>query len=548
MKRIATFLFCLLWAFSSLFAQQDSIRNVILMIPDGTSTSVLSLARWYKGFMSGQTDASLALDPYLCGLVKTFSSDAPIGDSAPTTSCYMTGMPSQASYNSMYPLKTDHDLVPVDATKAYQPLVTAFEASRLLHKKSVGLVVTSYTTDATPADCMAHYYNRNNREILTKQFVHNEIEVLLGGGNKEAKAYEQELKDMGYNVVFDDLQAFRANTSTKLWAIFEPSEMPYNLDRDTAKVPSLAEMTEMALRCLSKNPNGFALMVEGSKVDWAAHDNDAKTIIDEFLEFDKAVEIVMDFAKKDGHTVVVILPDHGNSAMSMGNERSSKTYKHLTLEELVGPLANFRITAEKMGDLLSKADENEIKPLFEKYFDFELSDDDLKKILEVKANSDGNKHYKTVDNLTKAVTKILYANTYIGFTTHGHTGEDVFLAVYHPYNRIPKGLQTNIQINEYLCEQLGITGQLPALTENYYAKHQEVFSGYDCKIEKMDPENKKGSNARMTVQNKKQKIEVESFTNYVFVNGEKVVLPLPVIYVDKNETFYLPKELSGYFK
>lgn len=548
MKRIVILLFCLLWATASLFPQQDSIRNVILMIPDGTSTSVLSMARWYKAAMTNRPDATLALDPYLCGLVKTFSSDAPIGDSAPTTSCYMTGMPSQASCNSMYPLQTDHDLVPVDATKAYQPLMTAFEAARLLHNKSIGMVATSYTTDATPADCMAHYYNRNNREILTKQFVHNGVEVLLGGGNKEAKAYEQELKAEGYHVVFDDLQDFRSNESSKLWAIFGANEMPYNLDRDTARVPSLAEMTEMAIRCLSKNPNGFALMVEGSKVDWAAHDNDAKTIIDEFLEFDKAVELALNFAKKDGHTVVIIVPDHGNSAMSMGNERSNKNYKHLTLDDLVGPLLHYSITAEKMGDLLSEADENEMMPLFKKHFDFELSDEDLKMILDVKANAEGNAHYKTVDNLTKVVTKILYANTYIGFTTHGHTGEDVFLAVYHPYNQIPTGLQTNMQVNDYLCKQLGIVGQLPVLTEEYYAKHQEVFAGYDCQIEKMDPDNKKGSNARLTVKNKKRKMEMESFTNYVWVNGEKIMLPTPIIYVDKNETFYLPKNLSDYIK
>ncbi|MCQ2286162.1 MAG: alkaline phosphatase [Bacteroidales bacterium] len=546
MKKLSILLFSFFLSFS-LVAQNQEIKNVIVMIPDGTSTSVLSLARWYKGYVTNNYTTRLAIDPYLCGLVKTHSSDAPIGDSAPTTSCYMTGQPTQVGFVSTYPVKTDHDLVPIDATRAYQPLVTVFEAARLLKGKAIGLIATSYIADATPADCMSHSYIRSRRDMITKEFVHNGVDVLLGGGNEQAKKYEDVLKSKGVNVVFDDITEMRENQSAKLWALFGKREMPYHLDADTNDFPSLAEMTSIAIQCLSQDSDGFALMVEGSKVDWAAHNNDAKTVIDEFLEFDKAVEVVMNFAQKDGHTLVLIMPDHGNSAISMGNSNTNKTYTKAPLSEFMQPLTEYSISVDAMGDLLASSDNAEIKPLFKKQFNFDIEDEDIQTIIEEKKKDDSNTHSKLAITLPKIVSKILYKNLNFGFTTYAHTGEDVFLAAYHPFGKGPSGLLTNIEINQYLCKALGIENQLPLLTDELFAKHQDVFEGFETKIEKIN-DNPKDDNYRLTVKNKKQKIEIESFTNYFLLNGEKIDLESVIIYVDKNETFYLPKKIREYLK
>ena len=82
----------------------------------------------------------------------------------------------------------------------------------------------------------------------------------------------------------------KASTSNKLWGMFAPAGMSYNMDRDPAKQPSLAEMTSKAIEVLSKDEDGFFLMVEGSKVDWAAHANDPIGIISDVLAFDDAVK------------------------------------------------------------------------------------------------------------------------------------------------------------------------------------------------------------------------------------------------------------------
>ena len=546
MKRNFSVLFFVFFSLS-LFAQNNEVKNVILMIPDGTSSSVLSLSRWYKGYLAGDYGVGLAVDPYLCGYVRTFSSNDPIGDSAPTTSCYMTGYPSKAGFVSTYPPKTDSDLFPVDATRTYQPLVTAFEAARILKNKAIGLIATSYLEDATPADCMSHSYSRKKKSSIAKQMVYNGVDVAISGGAREVRPLENELKERGVNIVFDDIDGLRSNESDKLWAFFAEKDMPYHIDSDTDNIPSLAEMTETALKCLAGKPDGFALMVEGSKVDWAAHNDDAKTIVDEYLEFDKAVKVAIDFAKKDGNTVVVILPDHGNSGLSIGSRKTNKSYNDMTIDELMKPLMDYTVSAEKLGDLLASSDNAEIKPLFKKLCNFDISDEDIKTIVDTKETSSSNDHSKTAYSLSKVVSSILYKNTCIGFTTYGHTGEDVFLAVYSPTGNAPTGWMTNVDINNYLCSLLGVENQLPKLTDELFAKHQDVFQGYETKIEKVSKD-EKDDNYKLIVKNKKQKLEIESFTNYIILDGQKIDLESVIIYVDKNNTFYLPKKIREYLQ
>lgn len=173
------------------------------MIPDGTSTSVLSVARWYQIYQNPSQN-SLNLDPFVTGLIRTNSSDAPIGDSAPTTSCYVTGYPTQTGFVSTYPVKTDHDLVPVDATRAYQPLATVLEACKQLRDKATGLVFTCQFPHATPADCSSHSYNRNLYSMIAKQMAYNNLDVVIGGGVSFLKEPEQNyLKSKGYSLFLD---------------------------------------------------------------------------------------------------------------------------------------------------------------------------------------------------------------------------------------------------------------------------------------------------------------------------------------------------------
>ena len=515
------------------------------MIPDGTSSNLLSIARWYQYF-ENPDKSRLSVDPYLCGFVKTFSSDAPIGDSAPTTSCYVTGQPTQTGFVSMYPRPTPNDLVPVDKTFSYQPLITVLEAAKLARSKATGLVFTCEFPHATPADCAAHWYKRANYDVIGKQMVYNNIDVVIGGGNKFFKPeYKTYLQENHYDIIQNDINTFRESDSRKLWALFEQEALPYEIDRNTETIPSLAEMTRKALKILSQNENGFFLMVEGSKIDWAAHDNDAKTMITEFLAFDEAVGTAIDFANRDGKTVVVIMPDHGNSGISLGNRNSNWGYDRLTLDTIIKPLTHYTISTSQMKEIVKDAEPERLSDLFLKYYHIQLTDKERELVHQSRDYNtspipaeERKSNYPLIYNLAK----ILYDRTFIGFTTYGHTGEDVFLATYHPYQDIPVGMNTNMEMNDYLCRQLGVSGKLPELTRELFAPHNEVFHD----IQNMQIDSLSENRYILKAKKGKNSIEIESNTNYIIFNHQKIVIGSLMIYVDKNKTFYLPTALRKY--
>jgi alkaline phosphatase len=457
----------------SLYGQTE-IKNVILMIPDGTSSSLLSIARWYN-FYQNPEKKRLTIDDYLCGYVKTHCSDSPVGDSAPTTSCYVTGIPSQAGFISTYPPVTRYDLVDLDSSMAYQPLITLLEAAKYVHQKSTGLVFTCEFPHATPADCAAHTFDRTAYPTIAKQMIYNNIDVVIGGGVNHLQSQEKEyLLQQGYKVLIDDIDAFRNSTATKLWSLFEGENMPYIINRDLQKTPSLAEMTRKAIKALSQNENGFFLMIEGSLIDWAAHDNDVKAMIGEFLDFDAAVAEAVNFANRNGETVVVILPDHATGGISLGSRNSNSGYAQLSLDTIMRNL-----------------------------------------------------------------------QTFIGFTSYGHTGEDVFLAVYHPANDLPTGLRTNTEIHHYLCRQMQLEDDLPVLTAQLFAPHHEVFKGINklkTEIDSIAPEK-----VILHVKLGKNKLEIESNTNYYIFNGVRYPLSSVTVYQSKNGIFYLPAKLRDLF-
>ena len=545
MKRL---FYCSILLVLSVFfsVQAQPIKNVIVMIPDGTSTSLLSVARWYLHYQNPSQN-NLNIDPYIKGLLGTCSSDAPIGDSAPTTSCYMTGQPTQTGFISTYPVKTDHDLFPIDATRAYQPLATLLEASKQMLHKSTGLVFTCEFPHATPADCAAHTYNRGSYKTIAPQMVHNLVDVVIGGGvSYLLPEYQDFLKEHGYQVFLDDKQGMLNCEKAPFWALFNESSMPYEIERDPKTTPSLAEMTRKAIQMLASDPNGFFLMVEGSKVDWAAHDNDGKNALLEFVEFDKACKEALNFANKDGQTLVVIVPDHGTGAVTIGNAKSNHGYDKLSLNQIMSSFEDYKLPTWSMSEKLKEVETSEWPALFEKYYNVQITNADIEYLQSAR---DYNKspmpkeQRKGNISLTKMLSQFLYGRTYFGFTTFGHTMENVFYAMYHPQNEVLNGYVTNIQLHEYLCDQLHLTDSLSKLTSEIYADHHKVFEDYTTRIDSLAP-----NHYKLVVKNKKNTLEADSYTNFITVNKKKIELPSIIVYMHRNNTFYLPKNLNQFLK
>lgn len=548
MRKFVLYICITLFQLTTVFSEaktDEQVKNVILMIPDGTSLATVSLARWYQWYLSPE-NSHLNIDPYMCGTVITHCSNSPIGDSAPTTSWYMTGYPSRAGYVSTYPLPDpENDIYKMDKNKAYQPLSTILENVKWEFGKATGLVFTCEFPHATPADCAAHTYDRFNYKRIANQMVHNDVDVVIGGGVSYLnKNHIQYLNQNQTTVFSDDKNGFQNYSGNKMWALFSPKDMPFELERDSSSQPSLAEMTAKAIELLSKNENGFFLMIEGSKIDWAAHGNDPVAMVTDFLAFDEACKVALDFAKENNETAVVIVPDHGNSGISIG---SAECQGQLTSYQLFDQLSKFKLTAGGFREKLNQHPLSEVDNIFMKYAGLVLTDNERNLLYNCRDYTQSplpeEKRENTVD-LYNFMIKLFKERTCIGFTSRSHTGEEVFLAVYHPENKIPVGAQTAYDLNNYLRKLSGLELDADEWTTKKFAKHTDVFKNYKYQIVQAKDDSEPELHIRP---NKgKDKLIITPNTNILTKGKQEIQLNSVILYVDKTNTFYLPDDLSKY--
>ena len=509
-------------------------RNLIVMVTDGTSTSLLATARWYHRYLSDTLDWALNVDPYICALVQSRLSNAIIPDSAPAMSGYMTGVPCRVGNLSIYPAPDtlQGDVVPTDPAMAWHPAATLLEAAKLDKGKSVGVVATVLFPHATPGATATHSARRGAYREHRHQMVDHGIDVLFAAGvDLIDSTLCQRLEDQGIAYQANDLAAFRAFDGERVWSLFGNDMMDYEIDRNPEEQPSLHEMTDKAIRLLSRNKNGFFLMVEGSKVDYAAHAMDPIGTVTEFLEFDKAVKVALDFAKKDGNTTVVIVPDHGNSGITLG-DRNYRNYAAKGLDSMFVNMKNFRATPGKMREWIQERPADQIAALFQEWEGITLT-----KAEETQLRKDKESGHFGAD-----VQNILTARTHIGFTSGNHTGEDLFLAVYNPNGQRPEGVITNTCFNKYMQDILGLKVPLTERSKEWFAPYTEVFGeGFECAYEG-DP-----TMPELVVRKGGDVLRIPSFKASAELNGEPVALRIPTVFMRENNMFYLPADTDRLF-
>lgn len=510
-------------------------RNIIIMIPDGMSVGGTTLVRWMNG-----GDKPLAMDDLVAGLVRTYPADAIINDSAPAGTAYACGITAQTGNIGVYP-----DILNMpglrqpkpDGINNLSPAASIMEAARS-QGRSTGLVVTCEIQHATPAAFAAHEPSRKNYDNIGEQEVYAGFDVVLGGGRKFfTPEYRKDKEDLlsiikaNYAYV-QDLPGLKACQAPKIWGAFAPTDMGYDLDRDASMVPSLAEMTEKAISTLSRNERGFVLMVEGSLIDWAAHDNDVAGIIGDIAAFDKAVAVAMDFAVKDRNTVVLVMTDHGNSGITIGNGSTTSSYDKLPLKTVVGPLKKATRTAQGVADLVN-AERSNISEVAAKYYGVTPNPEEVAKIQSAKDST----QLRTL--CTAVLSPKLAAEARICFTTGGHTGEDVVFHAYDPHGTRPTGVIMNTDVARYMEKLLG--ADLVALTETRFQKAAIQFTqkGASARTDFSDPENpvlvvRKGSSEIRFFRNK----------NLALVDGKEVKLSGLVLYtgLPGGENWYVPED------
>jgi alkaline phosphatase len=506
-------------------------ENVIMLVMDGTSAGATSLARWYKG-------DELAMDEIMTGGVRTHSAESAITDSAPAATALATGQKSNDKFVGVLPeVVNSPGVEKVNAEDAHRPVANVLEGAQE-QGKATGIISTSEIQHATPAGFSSHVTHRSNYSDIAEQQVYQEIDVVLGGGKESLSADNRKdgenllnvIEESDYDLV-ENRDELLNSKSDKIWGSFAPSALLYDFDRQTTEndEPSLPDMTKKAIDTLSKDEDGFFLFVEGSKPDWAAHANDTIGIISDVLAFDAAVEEALEFAKKDGNTMVIAVSDHGNSGITMGNTNTSGNYPEIPVSDYIDPLKKAKMTLEGALNQL-KPDRSNIKEVAELYGLDNLTD---KQVASLKNSS----------ALSKDMAKMLADRANIGFTTGGHTGEDVFLYSYGPER--PEGLIDNTEISKSMASFMGF--ELGKMTDKLFVNAQDEFErkGYKTKIDTTDV-----NNPVFVAEKGKMFIEIPANKNLATVtkNRKSYIETLNGVSVYNGKGFFVPQEavkLSG---
>lgn len=352
--------------------EDGQMRNVIILLGDGMGTAHRTAARLVRyGATAGDPNGYLNMDQFPgLGLVTTHSLNSIVTDSAPGMACYTTGNHAQNGQEGVYPANVTNPF--------YNPRVEYM--AEYLHRvkgASTGIVTTADVEDATPAATAVHTGDRNKGQGIVDQYLdeagNTGLAVLLGGGRRwflpaaqfgSSRSTSNDYDKMPADLVAawnlpnagaidpdrDLIADFRAagfeyaDTSTalasaagrspsKLLGLFGYGNMNVAIDKIAKRrnaqqapvvddyhapdQPMLDEMTEAALQVLSKNEDGFFLMVEGAHIDKQSHLMDAERTVGEMLEFDRAVGVSKEWADRLGNTVVIVVADHECSGFSI---------------------------------------------------------------------------------------------------------------------------------------------------------------------------------------------------------------------------------------
>jgi alkaline phosphatase len=282
-------------------------KNVIFLIGDGMGLPQITGAMYMN-------DNKTVFERFKnIGFHKSYSADNLVTDSAAGATAFASGV------------KTDNGYLGMDAHKKSFPTILEMAETKGM---ATGLVVTCSMTHATPAAYYAHIDGRTDKEGIALQMLNSNVDLFIGGGENayihraDGRDLVKELTDKGY--VINDIAHLpieHLDTGTKKnIGLFTSDDEPLRVTEGrNYAIPA----TNEALRFLdNRSPEGFFMMIEGSQIDWGGHDNDANYVVTELHEFEKVIAEALDFAEKDGNTLVIVTGDHetGGFAVNPGSK------------------------------------------------------------------------------------------------------------------------------------------------------------------------------------------------------------------------------------
>lgn len=409
------------------FGNTENPKNVIFMVGDGMGPSYNSAYRYFADNPDTKELDQTAFDKYLKGTNRTNPNDPKenVTDSAAGGTAFATGH------------KTYNGAISVDTDK--KPVKSVLEQAKE-DGKSTGIVTTAEVTDATPAVYASHVDSRDKKDEIAQQFFNDKIngqhkaDVILGGGSKYFGKENGNLTDKfqqdGYDYVTNKDELANSQ-SDQILGLFSEKDMPLQIDAPQEN-PLLVDMENSALSKLEKNNKGFFLMVEGASIDKSGHPNDITGVMSEMSGFEKAFQNAIDYANTHKDTLVVATADHSTGGLSIAK---GKDY-------VWNPEAIHKM--KHSGSYMTKqiAEGKDPEEVINDGYGIDFPSNQLDKVKEAakdlkdaKSKAKDDKDPKVAEATTKlqdAIQKPINDESHTGWTTYGHTGEDVNTYAYGP--------------------------------------------------------------------------------------------------------------------
>ena len=427
--------------------QKGKAKNIIFMVSDGMSLGTLSMTDLYSRNILGKGSNWMNLyhdKKVTRALMDTASASSIVTDSAAASSAFGGG------------IRVKNGTLNIGANgEKHLPIWQKYKKAG----KKAGCVTTVTITHATPAGFCVNSSKRNAEPQIAEMYADLELDVLLGGGDEFFNPAKREDKknlysvyrQKGYRILKTQTDLKEIKKGEKLLGIFSTGALPYSIDRnhlpELKNTPTLAEMANTAINQMKDHPEGFVLQVEAGKVDWSAHANDVAALIHDQLAFDEAVKTVMDFAEKDGNTLVIITTDHGNA--NPGTIYGTDATKNFN------SISDYKYTNEYiLNNIHKEYSAKDIKDWIYESNKIVLNDDEAKHLLSfyngLEKGEEGLYNYKKLP--FKIYSEIQKSRNSVGWISMDHSGDYVELAAYGPGNELLQPFIKNTDLHDLMLK------------------------------------------------------------------------------------------------
>lgn len=447
-------------------------KNFILMISDGFGPASETMARNYVQTQTSglPVNYTLALDDILVGSSRTRSSSSLVTDSASGATAYSCGI---KTYNAAIAVDDDFNVCG-----------TLLEAAQLKGMRT-GLVATSRITHATPASFSSHVVDRDMENEIAPQQIEHLVDVMFGGGmrhflpqsengshREDDRDLIKEAKDAGYRFISTktELNSVANDAKLPILGLFAMADIPYQIDYANSGAPSLLEIASKAIQLLHSatkdSDKGFFLLIEGSRIDHAAHSNDAASHLREILMYQEVVAYVRQFIVENPDTMMVSVSDHETGGLTIARQLTSDYPEYLWHPQYLTPVKNS--TEVIIPTIYAAADVGEeyldeyLDVVFTEYYGLDdVTEEERNNIKFWISSDDPNAYYE----LESSLVDLINVRAQLGWTTHGHSAVDVNLYSDGEQASVFRGNNENTEVGLKIANLMEL--DLKAATDKY---------------------------------------------------------------------------------